>query len=177
MSAAHHIAAVALVAGGLAALAGCEKGLTDAAPPPPLDEAFFRCHVQPILSKNCATFSCHGTPERYFRLYARNRLRLGIASEAQRNSKMNADERKHNFDAARAFIDVDHAEDSLILKKPVEMDAGGWYHGATKLGTSNIWPNVNQTEYRTIYKWIKGEKENDPTCGCGPGCMEPGENQ
>jgi hypothetical protein len=171
----HALALLLCAAPAVVALGGCEKGLTDAAPLPELDEAYFRCHVQPILSKNCATFACHGTPERYYRLYARNRLRYGIAGEHERNSLLRPEERKHNYDATRAFVDVDEAEGSLILRKPLESDAGGLYHGATKIGMSNVWPDMTVTEYKTVYKWIKGEKELDPKCGCN--CNEPGELQ
>ncbi|MFT3770038.1 MAG: hypothetical protein QM820_31810 [Minicystis sp.] len=149
-------------------LGGCEKGLTDPAALPDLDEAYFRCHVQPILSKNCATFACHGTADRYYRLFARNRLRYGISGEDQRNSPLNDAERKHNYDATRGFVDVDKHDDSLILRKPLESDAGGYYHGATKLGTSNVFPTIESAEYKVILKWIQGEKEKDQQC------IEPG---
>jgi hypothetical protein len=165
------LAALALLAASAALLLGCEKGLTDPAPLPELDEAYFRCHVQPILTKNCSMFACHGTPERYYRIYARNRLRYGIADESKRNSQLNEGERKHNFDATRAFVDIDKADESLILKKPLEADAGGFYHGATKLGTANVFPSIEAGEYTTILKWIKGEKEKDPQC------IEPGSDQ
>lgn len=154
-----------------ATLTACEEGLTDKAPLPKLDEAYFRCHVQPILTKNCSMLACHGAPERYYRIYARNRLRYGIAGEAQRNSQLNEGEAKHNFDAARAYVDVDHADESLLLRKPLEPDAGGFYHGATKFSKLNIFANLESTEYETIQKWVKGEKEKDQQC------IEPGSDQ
>jgi len=151
-----------------ASSAGCQSGLADKAPlPTGLDEAYFRCAVQPILTKNCSTFACHGTPDRYFRIYARNRLRYGIATESQRNSFLNAQERQLNYDAARAFIDVNVVDDSLLLKKPLEADAGG----ATLLGTSNVFPKVDGGEYKILVKWASGEKAKDPQC------IEPGSDQ
>lgn len=164
-------AALGLAAFVTALSCGCEKGLTDNAPLPALDEAYFRCRVQPILTKNCAQLACHGTPDRYYRIYARNRLRYGIAGEAQRNSPLNEGERKFNFDATRAFLNVDKADESLVLKKPLESDAGGFYHGATKLGLSNVFPSVEASEYQTVLKWIQGAKEEDQAC------IEPGSDQ
>lgn len=144
-------------------LGGCQSGLDDKAPLPSLDEAYFRCKVQPILTKNCSMFACHGTPERAFRLYARNRLRFGIADKAQVGSFLTDDERKLNFEAARAFVDTSSKDLSWLLKKPLEADAGGYYHGATKLGTSNVFENEKNAEYQVLVKWVNGEK-GDPTC-------------
>jgi hypothetical protein len=155
-----------------ATLVGCQAGLTDDAPlPKELDEAFFRCHVQPVLTKNCSMFACHGTPERYFRLYARNRLRYGIASESQRNSFLNQGERQLNYNAARAFIDLNVVDNSLLLKKPLELDAGGYYHGATLLGTSNVFARIDDSEYKILVKWASGEKETNQSC------TEPGSGE
>ena len=170
-------AALGVVAAGLCAVvglagAGCQAGLTDDAPlNKDLDEAYFRCNVQPILSKNCSMFACHGTPDRYFRLYARNRLRYGIADESKRNSFLNASERQLNYNAARAFIDLNVVDNSLLLKKPLELDAGGYYHGATKLGTSNVFPHIDDSEYKILVKWASGEKAKDQSC------TEPGSGE
>jgi hypothetical protein len=154
------------------ALPACQSGLTDDAPlPKELDEAYFRCNVQPVLTKSCSMFACHGTPDRYFRLYGRNRLRYGIADESKRNSFLNAAERKLNYDAARAYIDLNVVDNSLLLKKPLEQDAGGYYHGATKLGTSNVFAHIDDTEYKILVKWASGEKAKDPQC------IEPGSGE
>jgi hypothetical protein len=160
----------ALVGGVIAlasvlALSGCQSRLTDDAPlSKELDEAYFRCNVQPILSKNCSMLACHGTPDRYFRLYARNRLRYGIAGEAQRNAFLNPLERQLNYNAARAYIDLNVVDNSLLLKKPLEQDAGGYYHGATKLGTSNVFAHIDDSEYKILVKWASGEKAKDQKC-------------
>lgn len=158
-------------AGAVTSVTGCQSGLADEAPlSTALDEPYFRCKVQPILSKSCSMFACHGTSDRYFRLYARNRLRYGIASEAKRNSFLNAQERQLNYDAARAFIDLNVVDNSLLLKKPLEADAGGYYHGATLLGTSNVFPKIDDSDYKILVKWASGEKI--PTCKTEPGSGE-----
>lgn len=151
-------------------LASCEPGLQEAAPLPALDEAYFRCRVQPILTKSCSMLACHGTPDRYYRVYARNRLRYGIAGEAERVAPLNAGERRHNFEATRAYVDIDAADESLLLKKPLEAAAGGFYHGATRLGKSNVFPSVDDADYAVLRDWIQGAKEM-------PECIEPGSDQ
>src|SRR5262245_7706247 len=125
------LALLIVVSGGLAA-AGCQRGLTDKRPLPTRDEAYFRCKVQPILTKNCGAFACHGSAERYFHFFARNRLRLG-GTEAQRNAALRAEERAYNFDAARAYIDDSAPDQSYLLLKPLDDKAGGYYHGGETL--------------------------------------------
>jgi hypothetical protein len=153
------------------AAAGCQQGLTDAAPLPPLDEPYFRCHVQPILTKNCATYACHGSPDRAFRLYARNRLRFGIADVSQIGAPLGDEERALNFEAARSFVDFGALDQSLLLKKPLQGSAGGFYHGATRLGTSNVFSSVDDAEYQILAGWVNGAVEANPQC------IEPGSNQ
>lgn len=157
----------AALLGALVLLAACEKGLTDEAPLPALDEAYFRCRVQPVLTKSCSMLACHGTPDRYYRIYARNRLRFGVAGEEERNAPLNEGERRHNFEATRAYVSLDAADESLLLKKPLEADAGGFYHGATRLGKANVFPSVEHADYEVILDWVKGKTED-------PKCIEPG---
>jgi len=161
-----HLARIA----ALAALAGlgaaCRSGLDEKAPLPSLDEAYFRCRVQPVLTKSCGAFACHGDAKRYFHMFARDRLRLG-GTEEQRNAFMRAEERAFNFDAARAMVSPDAPEDSWLLRKPLEQSAGGYYHGAVPLGSSNVFPNKSDPDYKTLAAWVSGAKED-------PACVEPG---
>jgi hypothetical protein len=139
-------------------------------PPEPLeslDEAYFRCRVQPVLTKRCSAFACHGTSLRFFRVYARNRLRLG-GTEEERNAFLRPEERAQNFAAARAYAVSEAREDSLLLKKPLDQSAGGFYHGgATLYGAGDVFLDTEEPEYRVVADWLAGEKE-DTTC------MEPG---
>lgn len=159
------LASVALLP-ALALAPACRSGLDEPAPLPALDEAYFRCRVQPVLTKSCGAFACHGDARRYFHMFARSRLRLG-GTEEQRNGLMRDQERAFNFDAARAMVSVDEPDESLLLRKPLETSAGGYYHGAVPLGSSNIFPNKDDPDYKTLAAWASGAKED-------PACVEPG---
>jgi hypothetical protein len=157
-----------LLLGGLLLLA-CRDDLDAPAVRAPLDEPFFRCNVQPVLAKNCSTFACHGDDSRYFRVYARNRLRYGIAGEAERNAKLNDHERRFNYESARAY--VESGGDSLLLKKPLEAKAGGFFHrGATKYAGGNVFATADDPEYRVLVDWTMGKTAD-------PACIAPGEDQ
>jgi len=154
---------------GVALLAlGCNTGLTDEAPySEKLDEAYFRCRVQPILTKSCAALACHGDIKRYYHLFSRNRMRLS-GGEEQRNAQLSAQERAFNYNATRAIVNVETPNDSYLLLKPLESTAGGYYHGgATRYDKGNIYLNRDDPDFKTLEKWVNGEKED-------PACIEPG---
>jgi len=150
------------------AAAGCQGGLTDKRPLPSRDEAYFRCKVQPILTKNCSAFACHGSAARYFHFFARNRLRLG-GTEAQRNAALRPEERAYNFDAARAYIDDSAPDQSYLLLKPLQGSEGGYYHGGeTLFNKGNVFASKEDPEFKILSAWVLGAKEEDQQC------IEPG---
>ena len=159
--------------GAIAALIapGCQGGLRDPLPlSASLDEAYFRCNVQPILTKSCAAYACHGSSVRYFKLFGRNRLRLG-GTIAKLNAPMSAAERAWNYDAARALVDPASPDTTLLLLKPLEGSAGGYFHGgATFFGQGNVFPDRKDPDYVVLEKWVHGTKAEDPAC------VEPGSN-
>jgi len=157
----------ALALGALAIAAGCMADLDGSAPPSNLDAAYFHCRVQPILTKSCSAFLCHGDPERYFRVYARNRLRLG-GTEATRNRKLDGAERDFNLASALGFVNATEPASSLFMMKPLDENGGGYYHGgADEFGQGDVFPTRNDTDFKILAAWIGGAKE-DPTC------VEPG---
>lgn len=149
------------------ATASCQSGLEDEAPLAELDEPFFRCRVQPILTKQCSAFACHGDGRRYFHFFARNRLRLG-GTEEERNAFLREDERAFNFDATRAYVVPGAPDESLLLLKPLDEAGGGYYHGgATLFGEGDVFASVDDRDYAVIREWIEGATED-------PACVEPG---
>lgn len=152
---------------------GCRGDLAAPLPfDPALDEAYFRCRVQPVLTKDCSMFACHGDGRRYFRVYARNRLRYQLSGEAQRNALMTLAERTANFDAARAFVDENSPSDSLLLKKPLAQSAGGYFHrGETIYNRGNVFLTRDDPEYKALAAWIVDGAKEDPNC------VEPGSDQ
>jgi hypothetical protein len=147
---------------------GCQTGLTDEAPySTSLDEAYFRCRVQPVLTKSCGALACHGDIQRYYHVFGRNRLRLS-GGEEQRNAALSAQERAFNYNATRAIVNMATPKESYLLLKPLESSAGGYYHGgATLFKKGDVYLNRDDPDFKTIEKWVNGEKED-------PACIEPG---
>lgn len=148
----------------------CVGGLSAPAETIPLDEPYFRCQVQPVVTASCAMLACHGDGRRFFRVFARNRLRLG-GREADRNRPMSPEERQRNFDAALAFVDASSPEDSMLLHKPLFPEAGGWYHGAAALyDPGNVWRSTQEPDYQRLVAWVGGAT-------APADCVEPGSDQ
>ncbi len=145
----------------------CTVDLEDGASLPALDESFYRCRVQPIVTKSCSMFVCHGDANRYYKLFARNRLRLGLQEE-QRNATTTEAERRFDFDATRAHVDAANPRQSLLLLKPLDQSAGGYFHGgATEYGMGDVFLSEDEPDYQTMLAWVNGETED-------PSCIEPG---
>lgn len=153
----------------VALCAGCAGDLDNPAELAPLDEPFFRCEVQPLMTRSCGAFACHGDGERYMRIFGRNRLRLD-GDESTRNALMSDAERAHNFDAVRAYVDASSPADSLLLNKALDEDAGGYYHGgATEFDRGDVFLSTDDPDYQTLLAWIEGATQD-------PACIEPGSN-
>jgi hypothetical protein len=149
-------------------LIGCQGSLDAPAPSASLDPNFFRCRVQPVLVKNCSAFLCHGDARRFLRVYGRDRLRYGIAGEDERNRALSPAEIEANFESASAFVDGVTPDQSLIVLKPLETDAGGYFHrGAEIFGQGNVFAAPGDPDLDVIRQWAHGAKENDT-------CVEPG---
>jgi hypothetical protein len=154
---------------GVGLLGGCPQGLDSevSAREVELDEAFYRCRVQPILVKSCAGFICHGDTQRFFRLFGRNRLRYGLPPE-KRDTPIMAEETAYNLASAAAFVDRSAPDKSPLLLKPLDQAGGGSYHGgATKFGQGDVFLSKDEADFATLAAWVAGEKED-------PACSEPG---
>lgn len=157
-----------IVAAFLLLLAGCEAELdAPAAVQGELDEAFFRCKVQPVLVRSCGAFACHGDTKRFFRVFGRNRLRYA-SKPTFPGPPLTAEEQRFNLEAAAAFVDREQPEKSLLLTKPLDQAAGGAYHGgATLYGQGDVFERADDPDYLVLVDWVHGKKED-------ASCVEPG---
>jgi len=139
-------------------------------PPPALDEAFFRCEVQPVLVRQCAMPACHGNGVRYFRVYARNRLRYAT-SPTLRDPPLTEYEWRANYDAARALVQsTDDPRQSLFVLKPLEPSSGGYFHNVPKVfrRAPGVFASRADPEFQVLEAWAAGVRAD-------PACPDPGE--
>ncbi len=142
------------------AIAGCTEISGGPAPGaiPVLDEVKFRCRVEPVLVRDCSYLACHGNSGFPLRIYSVGKLRAGDSSTlASRTAPITDAEHHANFLSAAAFAFGDVApDDSLLLRKPMPSEAGGYEHkgGATFTGPDD--PRAVE-----IRRWLAGQS---PVC-------------
>ena len=140
--------------------AGCQDNPVDESE---LDEAYYRCRVQPVFDARCSMLECHGTEERPLRVFSRNRLRLD-ADPVQLNLPMSDEELVLNRESAVGFVDGEDPHRSMLSRKPLDEDAGGYYHEGRELYLAgDVFADEDDDDYQTLLAWVSGESE-DPAC-------------
>jgi hypothetical protein len=149
---------------------GCASGKEFSGPLPSPDGEQFVNEVYPLLLRDCAHVGCHGLPERFFQLYGPGRARMPIS---QMNPATRApldytdpasfDEVLHSYQRTLSMIaSSELVEDSLLLRKPLEAQAGGQGHkGVDDLGR-NVFASKQDAGWQLLLAWSKS-KGNPPT--------------
>lgn len=118
------------------------------------DRAQFDAEVYPVLLRDCAFHACHGSTERFLQVFGPGRGR--IAPDLKAVDPAAPIELMHSYDRARSMIDTRHPEQSLILRKPLAVNAGGSGHeGADELGR-NVYQTKLEPGYAAIERWVLG---------------------
>ncbi len=131
---------------------------------PNLDFESYRCEVEPVLIERCSFVICHGNAERPFRLLAPARYRPGFEGEDEQ-VRLDDDESRANFDAARAMAQSEGLDGSLLLLKPLDVNAGGFFHEGKLPGGSDAFTAQDEPSYRVIEAWLA----NGSACQGGSG--------
>ncbi|MDD9939214.1 MAG: hypothetical protein OXT09_36845 [Myxococcales bacterium] len=145
------VTVAALTVLGLPPLAGCEDseqaGYLEA-------EREFRDFqkIYPILARDCGFHTCHGAEERFFRIYAPGRDRL--ESETRAFDAVTGAEASASYVSARSMVDGDNPEDSLLLRKPLSVAAGGAEHEGVDGFGRDVYRTVNDEGYVAIASWV-----------------------
>ena len=154
----------------IAALSLCALGCADEQEKPVAARRPFmpyRMEVYPVLLADCGFPACHGAPERFFRVYGPGRTRLpnsdGTIPEAF--DTPTADEQELTYQLALSMINENDRAGSLLLRKPLAVEAGGYGH----LGVDNYGRDVYRTTqdagYVKLARWVF----SDPPMPAMPG--------
>lgn len=136
----------------LLAAVGCQKNSAGWQPPAKRDFQQFQKEVFPVLLRDCAFSTCHGSTDRFFRVWGPGRTRLNPMS--LEFDPLTGDEASSSYQHAQSMIDTQNPSRSLILRKPLAVEAGGSGHrGADKFGR-NVYRTVNDQGYLTIARWV-----------------------
>ena len=118
------------------------------------DYVTFQNEVMPVLLRDCGFNTCHGSSERFFRVWGIGRARLNPAQGTYEDTTQ--PERDYSKQLAESMIDFDNPTQSLLLRKPLAVEAGGSDHlGADQYGR-NVYRTVNDPGYLVLTRWVVG---------------------
>jgi hypothetical protein len=137
------------------------------------DRALFEAQVYPVLLRDCGFHACHGSTERFFQVFGPGRGRLFPITMPLDSAT--PEEVAYTYERARSMIDAKSPDRSLLLRKPLAVEAGGTGHE----GTDELGRNVYQTQmdpnYLVLASWVLAPAA--PAAlppGTQPGMVPPG---
>lgn len=148
------------------ASAGC------ADPIPPADFAQrdfnkFKREVYPVLLRDCGFPACHGHPARFFRVWGPGRVRLptqttdangmAISTLPEPFDVPTIAEQQGTFAFALSMIEERDVPSSLLLRKPLAVEAGGAGHLGTDSYGRDVYRTTQDSGYVTIARWVLSE--------------------
>lgn len=151
----------------LLAAFSCASGAEYTGPLPSPDGRMFVEQVYPLLLRDCAFVACHDQKERFLQVYGPGRLRMPPASmsaatrvELDYGDPANIDEVLSAYERARSMlVSTQRVEESLLLQKPLEPEAGGQGHkGVDELGR-NLFASQRDRRWQLLYSWATSEGE------------------
>lgn len=145
-----YLCCLPLLAATIAACADLEGDFALATP----DRAVFDARVWPILVRDCGFSACHGSEPRFFLVYGPGHERLDPAMRVA--AEVTPLELQLSYDRARAMIDVDDPTRSLLLRKPLEVAAGGSGHEGTDPFGRDVYRSVGDPDYQVLVRWVLG---------------------
>jgi hypothetical protein len=115
----------------------------------------FQREVYPVLLRDCGFPACHGASERFFRVWGPGRVRLpremGLPGAFDQST---LDEQSATHSLSLAMIDSDRPERSLLLRKPLAVEAGGAGHfGVDKYGR-DVYRTAQDSGYLALARWV-----------------------
>lgn len=108
--------------------------------------------VAPILQRDCGFHTCHGSEDRFFRIYGPGRARLDPETLAY--DGLTGDEASASFTSALSMIDARNLEESLLLRKSLAVEAGGAEHGGVDRFGRNVYRTVDDEGYLAIERFV-----------------------
>lgn len=124
-----------------------------ASPDKHLDEAVFKCTVEPVLVRQCSYTACHGLAGSALRVYSPGKLRAARPADIDSAiAPLTPEEHHANFLSAAGFsFATGDVLDNLLVRKPLSPTAGGYAHEGGAIFTSSADP-----EWIAIRNWLAG---------------------
>jgi hypothetical protein len=132
-------------------------GCANVDPEPPLatpDRNVFDSQVWPILVRDCGFGACHGSEPRFFRVVGPGHERLDMTTRI--TDPATDAELQFSYDRARSMLNADEPSQSTLLRKPLEVAAGGSGHAGTDSFGRNVYRNAGDPNFQVLVHWAAG---------------------
>ena len=113
--------------------------------------------VYPVLLRDCGFPDCHGAKDRFYRVWGPGRVRLDPDTHAF--DGVTGGEASASFTLALSMIDARHPEQSLLLRKPLAVAAGGAGHGGVDRYGRDVYRTVDDAGYAALSRFVLGVAE------------------
>jgi hypothetical protein len=125
-----------------------------------LDEATFRCSVEPTFVQQCSYIGCHGREDMPFRVYGVGALRVsgGQTSAGRAQPLTEAEHHANYLSATGQSFHTPPSMNQLVLKG-LPPQAGGYAHEG-----GVIWSGLDDPRVQRLLAWLSGA-----TGGCPVG--------
>jgi hypothetical protein len=103
--------------------------------------------------RDCAFSTCHGANERFFQVFGPGRARLDPVSTKPDDPATLA-EVLHSYERARSMLATANPIDqALLLRKPLELGAGGQGHKGVDDYGRNVYASAADPSYVVLARW------------------------
>ena len=133
---------------------GCGSGEEYSGALPTPDGARFVTDVYPLLLRDCGFVECHGKPERFFHIVGPGRARLDPATEPEDPATF-AEVQLTYQRTLSMLASSKELDDSLLLRKPLELAAGGQGHKGVDELARNVFASMADPSYLVLRTWAR----------------------
>ncbi len=128
---------------------------------PAPDASEFATKAYPVLQRDCGFPACHGSPQRFFRVFGPGRTRL--RPETDPFADPTPEELMQSYDRARSMLaSTGDLGLPLLLRKPLDLSAGGTDHGGRDNWGRNVYQNTDAPGYQVLRRWADTAPESAP---------------
>lgn len=138
---------------------GCAPDVVEVSALHPDEQAFVR-DVYPIVLRDCGFPECHGSTQRFYQVFGPGRVRLGPAPvDVQAPDVLYPVQQQElivTYERTRSMLTRTSGQaDFLLLRKPLEVAAGGAGHlGTDRLGR-NVYQSKQDPSWLTLKAWAE----------------------
>jgi hypothetical protein len=144
---------------GMGALVWCSACSVDNPPisVPTPDKQEFALEVYPVLLRDCGFPECHGSMDRFFRVFGPGRLRISM--DVLPYDPATPKEIQESYDRARSMLEgEDSVLDSDFLRKPLAKAAGGAGHKGEDVWGHNVYATTQDPDYQVLVAWALSQQ-------------------